>query len=359
MKIIQFGKRVVALFGVATMLTNAVPFQTNASEESAIDSKQEEPVDFEKLVLDPETVEMIRKDYLEKMKAENLDYDFIQGCDVSDVDIKQYCGTYNGNEVVVMSMPGFNGATVVTEILIGGHKFVFPDTLDCLYLHKDHQFIPLKNAYEEKLVNDEDLDEIANVFGTAYAYQFTLKYKDVFIKDWFYPNVYMMYRRGFMTGLNDETFGPSQPIVRAQFMVVLNRMAGNPKSTVFDGSRWTDITEDWYKDALYWGIQNKIMTGYSDFNRWGTADVLTREQLATVMYRYAEYRGYDVKKRASLERFEDASSVSGFAKEAVEWAVAEGIITGKDNGTKLDPQGETARAQCAAVIERFAEHYRE
>jgi len=217
------------------------------------------------------------------------------------------------------------------------------ETVDC----------SVKEAYEEKIINDEDLDEIANVFGTAYAYQFTLKYSDVSIKDWFYPNVYMMYRRRIMTGLNDEIFGPSQSIARAQFMVILNRMKGNPKPVAYDGSHWTDIMEDWYKDAVYWGIQNKIMTGYSDSGRWGTADVLTREQLATVMYRYAEYSGYDVKKRADLGKFEDASSVSGFAKEAVEWAVAEGIITGKDNGTKLDSQGETARAECATVIERF------
>ncbi len=186
-----------------------------------------------------------------------------------------------------------------------------------------------------------------------------IDYEDVKESDWFFDAAYYVKGKGYMTGLDSYIFGPSESLARAQFIVILNRMEGKPKPVAFDGSHWTDITEDWYKDAVYWGIQNKIMTGYSDSDCWGTADVLTREQLATVMYRYAEYKGYDVKKRADLESFEDASSVSGFAKEAVEWAVAEGIITGKDNGTKLDPQGETARAQCAAIIQRFVENYEE
>ncbi len=82
---------------------------------------------------------------------------------------------------------------------------------------------------------------------------------------------------------------------------------------------------------------------------------MTREQLATVLYRYAEYKEYNTMRRSELDRFEDAVSVSEFARNAVQWAVAEGIITGKDDGKRLDPQGDTTRAECAAMIRRFME----
>ena len=99
------------------------------------------------------------------------------------------------------------------------------------------------------------------------------------------------------------------------------------------------------------------MTGYPDSDYRGTSDSITREQLVTVMYCYVDYKGYDTTKWAEINQFEDAASVSDFAKDAVQWAVTEGIITGKDAGTKLDPQGDIARTECAAMIQRFIEKY--
>ncbi len=212
-------------------------------------------------------------------------------------------------------------------------------------------------SFDSNIFIRVDMEEIAKIFGTCYAYQFDLAYDDVSVADWFYPYVYTMHKRDIMTGLDSQTFAPSAPLARAQFMVILHRMEGEPEATMFPKNHWMDVDDDWYINAIYWGFQNKIMTGYSNSDYWGTVDSITREQLATVMYRYADYKEYDTTKRAELDQFEDAASVSDFAKDAVQWAVAEGIITGKAEGTKLDPQGDTARAECAAMIQRFVEKY--
>lgn len=183
------------------------------------------------------------------------------------------------------------------------------------------------------------------------------EFRDVGKKDWFYDNVTYVSERGIMTGLEWNVFGPAQTIPRAQFIVVLYRMAGKPKLKRIPDIAWEDVNQGWYYDAVVWGFEEGIMKGYSHTAYWGTADNITREQLATVMYRYASYKGYEVKQKADITKFEDAGAVSPFARDAVQWAVAEGIITGKDAGTKLAPQESTTRAECAAVIQRFIQKY--
>ena len=114
----------------------------------------------------------------------------------------------------------------------------------------------------------------------------------------------------------------------------------------------------WYTNAILWASKNKIVTGYSDgSNNFGVGDKILREQMAVMMYRYAKFKGYDVSESKSIDAYKDAASVSKYATEAMEWAVASKIITGKDNGTKLDPQGNASRAECAIIIQRFMEKY--
>ena len=110
-----------------------------------------------------------------------------------------------------------------------------------------------------------------------------------------------------------------------------------------------------------WASANGIVTGYADGSRrFGTGDKIVREQMAVMLYRYAkDYKKYDVSKAADFAHFTDAASVSAYAEEAVAWAVGNGILTGKDNGTKLDPQGDASRAECAVIIQRFLEKYGE
>lgn len=182
-----------------------------------------------------------------------------------------------------------------------------------------------------------------------------LDFEDIFMDDWYYDAVKYVSERNLMTGLNKSTFGPSEILSRAQFAVILHRMCGAPEmeyEPVFPDV-WADI---WYTDAVLWANDAAVVTGYSD-GRFGPADYITREQMALMMYRFAGLYGYGDRISADLDRFEDAERVSAFAEEAMNWAVGNGIISGKYNGTVLDPQGNAARAECATIIMRFKERF--
>lgn len=118
-----------------------------------------------------------------------------------------------------------------------------------------------------------------------------------------------------------------------------------------------DIEEGtWYTDAVLWANSQGVVKGY-DNGKFGPSDYITREQMATMLYRYAERQGYDVSEKVRFDYFTDASRVSGFAWDAMQWATGIGMISGKDSGTRIDPQGNTARIECAVMIERFEEKY--
>ena len=160
-----------------------------------------------------------------------------------------------------------------------------------------------------------------------------------------------------MTGMEDGDFAPARILSRAQFATVLYRMAGKPEA-VFKAV-FPDVKEsDWFGLPVSWANQTGVINGYIN-GLFGPADEITREQLAAMLYRYAKAMGYDTEESADLDQYPDSSQVSDWAKEAMQWAVGSGIIKGKDNGTYLDPQGKTSRAECAAMIQRFMEKFAE
>ena len=133
-------------------------------------------------------------------------------------------------------------------------------------------------------------------------------------------------------------------------------MEGEP--LVDYGMSFPDVPDEgWFTEAVRWANSNKIITGYTDSGMFGPADKINREQMAVMMYRYAQYKDYSVEGSKELSSFNDAGKVSAFAKEAMEWAYGNGIITGKYNGTVIDPQGNATRAECATIIMRFMEKY--
>ena len=184
-----------------------------------------------------------------------------------------------------------------------------------------------------------------------------LPYSDVHEGDWFYDSVKYVYQEGIMTGLNETTFGPAEDLSRAQFAVILYRMEGSPETEYRD--QFKDVSSDpgqFYRDAVMWASSEDvgIITGYTEgplAGCFGPADQITREQMAVMMYRYAQYKGYDVT-GGELGSFPDGDKVSAFAQEAMGWANSIGLITGNDDGT-LAPQGTASRAVCATIIERF------
>ena len=183
-----------------------------------------------------------------------------------------------------------------------------------------------------------------------------LPFADVMRDQWYYGSVRYAYQNYIMTGLSEKIFGTNAALSRAQFAVILYRMNGVSK--VEFRHEFQDVEENiWYTDAVLWANSIGVVTGYSNGN-FGPADNISREQMAVMMYRYAGKKGYDTSEAIELGKFQDASKVSEFAKEAMRWAVGSGILTGKSDGTQLDPQGNAIRVECAAIIQRFMEKYK-
>lgn len=157
-----------------------------------------------------------------------------------------------------------------------------------------------------------------------------------------------------MTGMSDGRFGPGEKLSRAQFATILHRMAGTPAPAYNMGS-FPDVPEgQFYTEASVWAREAEVISGYND-GRFGPSDNITREQMAVMMFRYANMLQLDVSERGNLGDFPDASKVSGFAWDALEWAVGKGLITG-DQG-RVNPRGTADRAQCATIIMRFMNAY--
>ena len=184
-----------------------------------------------------------------------------------------------------------------------------------------------------------------------------LPFRDVNPDDWFYHYVYDVYVKGLMTGYGDGIlFGPGDSLARAQFALILYRMEGSPE--VDSQSVFPDVLEsDWYADAINWGVENGIITGYDTTGLFMPARSIQRQELAVMMYRYASAAGYDTSARADFSHYKDADSVDQFAEEAMSWAVASGLISGKYDQTELDPRGFVTRAECAAVLSRFTDTF--
>lgn len=205
-----------------------------------------------------------------------------------------------------------------------------------------------------------DLDNEYVENGREYTYEYRkvaepaeLPFTDVPSNDWYYEYVQYVYEKGLMTGIDETTFAPYESLARAQFAMILYRMNDEPEVGYTD--KFKDIADNvWYTDAILWASEKGVVTGYSNGN-FGPADKINREQMAVMMYRYAQAQGYDTSMKADISQYQDAANVSDFAQEAMEWAVGNEIITGKYNETQLDPQGEASRAECATIIMRFTD----
>ena len=177
------------------------------------------------------------------------------------------------------------------------------------------------------------------------------EYDDVNPSDWFYPAVQFVSERGIMVGTG-ASFEPDAATSRAMLVTILYRLEGEP--TVNSANPFRDITDhQWYSDAVIWASENGIVSGYGS-GLFGPTDHITREQFATILYRYAQFKGYDISATADLSSYTDASSINSWAEAAMKWACAEGLISGR-TATTLVPAGNATRAEAAAILMRFIE----
>ncbi|MBR2013409.1 MAG: S-layer homology domain-containing protein, partial [Clostridia bacterium] len=179
------------------------------------------------------------------------------------------------------------------------------------------------------------------------------QFSDVKETAWYYNAVNYAVEKGLMNGVGNGNFSPDGSATRAMLVTLLHRMEGKPK--VSAKTPFTDLNADWYKASIAWAYANKIVNGTSAITYSPDAP-LTREQFATILYRYCKkYPASDVRAEAQLSGYPDHKDISGYAKDAMLWANAEGLITGSDEGgtVYLRPKQTTTRAQMATIFQRF------
>ena len=178
------------------------------------------------------------------------------------------------------------------------------------------------------------------------------KFNDVSANDWFASAVDYVTGKGMMNGTADNTFSPKANTTRGMVVTVLYRLENQPSTSA---ASFTDVASGaYYANAVAWANANGIVSGYGS-GKFGPNDKVTREQLAAILYRYAQYKKYDVSGANSLDGYTDVQSVSSYAVPALQWANAAGVVTGK-SGSKLDPKGNATRAEVAAMLMRFCEN---
>ena len=193
-------------------------------------------------------------------------------------------------------------------------------------------------------------DQYVTVSGIFSLISSGLPFVDVNSGAWYYDAVSFVYNKGIMNGVTSTTFEPNSTITRGMVVTMLWRMAGEP---YVSGGSFSDVASGrYYSTAVAWAAKNGIVDGYSS-TVFGVNDPVTREQFATILYRYAKYMGYSTV-GSSLTGYYDANSVSSWARDAMGWAVKNGIITGSGN-SRLNPTGTASRAEVAQMFMSFYE----
>jgi len=246
-------------------------------------------------------------------------------------DIPSVQGTYNTYIDLTKYFPTWRGHT-----FIGWYsERSLTNKVSGVYLTKDMTVYALWRV-------DENPNTGANPFT------------DVSEKDWFYGDVMFVYENGLMLGTSKTLFSPHGTATRGMMATILWRMEGSPVPK--GKNSFTDVEAGkWYADAITWTAENSIFAGYGK-DKFGPDDPITREQLAAIFYRYADYKGYDLTVKGNLDKFRDADKITDYAKTAMQWAVGSGLVKGK-SGNLLDPQGTATRAEIAAMLHRFIEKY--
>lgn len=180
------------------------------------------------------------------------------------------------------------------------------------------------------------------------------KFNDVSANDWFASAVDYVTGKGMMNGTADNTFSPKANTTRGMVVTVLYRLENQPSTSA---ASFTDVASGaYYANAVAWANANGIVSGYGS-GKFGPNDKVTREQLAAILYRYAQYKKYDVSvgEDTNILSYDDAQSISSYAIPAIQWACGAGVVTGK-SGSKMDPKGNATRAEVAAMLMRFCEN---
>lgn len=229
---------------------------------------------------------------------------------------------------------------------VSGYTF-YPATLSMV--QKDKAAFPIVVSSQDVYPGQGKVDNLQAVKSN-----WLLRHHGIFhdvINTWYTSAIEYVAAHGLMNGNGDGSFGPNATLTRAQAVVILHNMAGNPQNKTSAG--FTDLTAGWYTTAVNWAAENGIVNGIGH-NKFAPNENVTREQFAAFLHRYAAYTGSSTTgNQANLSGFSDAGQISSWAKPSVQWAVAEGILTGNNN--QLMPQGTASRSQVATMIMRYVQ----
>ena len=247
----------------------------------------------------------------------------------------------------------FKNSSVVA-VMLGKDCFLQPETFDesnvkyVFYKGTKEQWNEELVCYDRHLrsacVKDKNIKVVCN------AKDVETVFTDVSTSAWYRGAAEFAYNAGLMNGVSDDRFAPNEAMTRAMLVTVLWRAEGSPATET--KTPFTDLKAKWYKTAVAWAYENGIVDGMED-GIFAPDGKLTREQIAAIMFRYAKFKGADVSARADLSGYKDASKIHSYARDAMSWAVASGLIKGV-KADELDPRGNATRAQVATILLRRA-----
>lgn len=194
--------------------------------------------------------------------------------------------------------------------------------------------------------------EVTASFVWTGEFHVPMSFSDVGESDWFHDEVHFVFDHSMMTGTSEGTFSPNMNVDRGMMVTILHRMSGTPAAEL---SEFSDVPAgEYYAQAVGWAHANGVVSGYggNESGTFGPKNPITREQLATILYRYAGKMGYDVTVRGDLSAFTDQGDIAAYARDAMSWAVGTGLIAGMQNN-QIAPGGTASRAQAAVILTRF------
>ena len=223
---------------------------------------------------------------------------------------------------------------------------------------EDGDKIGLKDKGDGKFTFEMPKSDVEIEVSFALIEDETVKanFADVAADAWYADAVQYVYENGMMSGTSETTFSPDLTTTRGMIVTILYRLEGSPDlSNENLGYPYADVDANaYYADAVYWARQNGIVSGMSA-EQFAPNNAITREQMAAILYRYAQFKGYDVSAKADLSVYTDAAQVSTYATNAMAWANGAQLITGTSQ-TTLTPAGNATRAQVATILMRFCEN---
>lgn len=297
--------------------------------------------------MEPAVERQLRMDYLEYLQEKRPD--MAKDLTLEDIFVRKYYGSHSGCEVVLMDIVDMQVTWDMLELEIAGYLFTFGSGSYREYFlaYKDSTFVTVGEAYDKGLLTEKD------VYNIGLAHDNFFPFTDVERDSWYFDAAACAYREGWIKGTDDTKFSPDLKMTRAMLTAILWRWKGAPE--VYKNP-FSDVADsEWYTYAVSWAAAAGIVKGTGD-NEFSPNDTMTREQLVTLLFRYAEKYDIDTKAINDLSAFSDAAAVSDYASDAMRWAVAEGLIVGATDGGQitLNPQGGISRAESAVLLQRFS-----